>query len=54
VLLEIANSPARLTSDEFEGLRARIDARSLVFKVRVTGANVRARAQALTRGESTL
>lgn len=54
VLMEIANSPSRLTSDEFETLRARIDARSLVFKVRVTGAGVRARAQALIRGESKL
>ena len=54
VLTEIANSPSRLTSEEFETLRARIDARSLVFKVRVTGAGVRARAQALIRGESKL
>ena len=44
VLLEIANSPSQLTSDEFESLRGRIEARSLVFKVRVTGADVRARA----------
>ena len=54
VLMEIANSPSRLTSEQFETLRARIDARSLVFKVRVTGAGVRARAQALIRGESRL
>jgi hypothetical protein len=49
VLLEIANSPARLTSDEFKALRERIEARSLVFKVRVTGADVRARQRALLR-----
>lgn len=48
VLLEIANSPSQLTSDEFETLRERIEARSLVFKVRVTGADVRARQRALT------
>jgi hypothetical protein len=47
VLLEIANSPSRLTSQEFEALRDRIEARSLVFKVRVTGADVRARERAL-------
>lgn len=47
VLLEIANSPSRLTSDEFEALRGRIEARSLVFKVRVTGADIRARQRAL-------
>ncbi len=53
VLLEIANSPSQLTSDEFEALRDRIEARSLVFKVRVTGADVRARERALIRrGES--
>ena len=49
VLLEIANSPSQLTSDEFETLRDRIEARSLVFKVRVTGADVRARQRALIR-----
>ena len=49
VLLEIANSPARLTSEEFKALRERIEARSLVFKVRVTGADVRARQRALLR-----
>ena len=52
VLLEIANSPSRLTSDEFETLRDRIEARSLVFKVRVTGADIRARQRALiSRGD---
>lgn len=49
VLLEIANSPARLTSEEFMALRERIESRSLVFKVRVTGADVRARQRALLR-----
>lgn len=53
VLLEIANSPSQLTSDEFKTLRDRIEGRSLVFKVRVTGADVRARQRALiSRGES--
>lgn len=53
VLLEIANSPSQLTSDEFTTLRDRIEGRSLVFKVRVTGADVRARQRALIRrGES--
>jgi hypothetical protein len=55
VLLEIANSPSQLTSDEFEAMRDRIEARSLVFKVRVTGADIRARERALIRrGESQL
>ena len=55
VLLDIANSPSQLTSDEFEAMRDRIEARSLVFKVRVTGADIRARQRALIRrGESQL
>lgn len=55
VLLEIANSPSQITSDEFETLRGRIEARSLVFKVRVSGADVRARQRALiSRGDSQL
>jgi hypothetical protein len=49
VLLEVANSPSRLTSDELRALRERIEDRSLVFKVRVTGADVRARQRALLR-----
>jgi hypothetical protein len=49
VLLEIANSPSRITSEEFKALRERIEDRSLVFKVRVTGADVRARQRALLR-----
>ena len=49
VLLELANSPSQLTSDEFEALRDHIEARSLVFKVRVTGADIRARQRALIR-----
>jgi len=48
VLLEIANSPSRITSEEFEALRTRIESRSLLFKVRVSGADVRARERALT------
>jgi anti-sigma factor RsiW len=48
VLLEVANSPSRITSEEFEALRARIESRSLLFKVRVSGADVRARERALT------
>ncbi len=53
VLLEIANSPSRITSEQFEALRTRIESRSLLFKVRVSGADVRARERALTprRGE---
>lgn len=51
ILVEIANSPSRLTSDEFKTLRTRIEERSLVFKVRVTGAELRARQRSLIPGD---
>lgn len=53
VLLEIANSPSQLTTDEYLALRERIEERSLLFKVRATGADVRARERRLIhQGES--
>jgi hypothetical protein len=51
VLIEIANSPSRLTADEFHALRDRIETRSLLFKVRVTGAELRDRQRTFIRGE---
>jgi hypothetical protein len=54
ILLEIVHSPSQLSAEEFHSLRSRIDDRSLVFKVRVTGADLRARRQALIHsGEKT-
>ena len=38
ILLEIVNSPRHLPPDELRALQARIERRSLVFKLRVTGA----------------
>ena len=53
VLMEIANSPSRMSAEEFSALRVRIEDRSLVFKLRVSGADVRARQRALIHpGES--
>jgi len=49
VLLEIANSPSELSAEEFVALRDRIEQRSLVFKVRATGADIRARERRLIR-----
>ncbi len=40
-LLEIARSPSRLSSDEFEDLRRRIEAQGIVFKVRVIDSKLR-------------
>lgn len=54
ILLEIVHSPSQMSAGEFHSLRSRIDDRSLVFKVRVTGADLRARRQALIHsGEKT-
>jgi len=54
VLLDIIHSPSTLSADEFHALRARIEDRSLVFKLRVTGADVRARQRTLIHpGEKT-
>jgi Putative zinc-finger len=47
VLLAIVHSPSRLSRAEFDALRSRIEDRSLVFKVRVSGADVRARQRTL-------
>ena len=48
-LLDFVHSPSRLSAAEFEALRARIDEQSLLFKVRVTNGDVRARERALRR-----
>jgi hypothetical protein len=54
VLLDIVHSPNPLSADEFQALRSRIEDRSLVFKLRVTGADVRARQKTLLHpGEKT-
>ncbi len=54
VLLDIVHSPGTLSSDEFHALRSRIEDRSLVFKLRVSGADVRARQKTLRpSGEKT-
>ncbi len=54
VLLDIVHSPGALSSDEFHALRSRVEDRSLVFKLRVTGADVRARQKTLLHpGEKT-
>jgi hypothetical protein len=43
VLLEIANGPARLTPEEVDKLRRRIEGDGILFKVRVVGSTVRHR-----------
>jgi hypothetical protein len=43
ILLEIVNSPRHLSPDDLRALQARIEGHGLVFKLRVTGAQVRSR-----------
>jgi len=45
VLLEIAHGPDRLTPEEVESLRQRIEGDGILFKVRVVGSTVRQREQ---------
>jgi hypothetical protein len=49
VLLEIAHSPSTLSSDEFDGIRQRIESQGIIFKVRVLGSEVRERQQEAAR-----
>jgi hypothetical protein len=49
VLVEIANGPANLSTDEFAALRQRIDTDGLLFKVRVVSAQMRAKEQETAR-----
>jgi hypothetical protein len=43
VLVEIANSPSKMTGDEFNEVRKRIEQQGIIFKVRVFGDSVRER-----------
>jgi hypothetical protein len=43
MLLEIAHSPSEVASSELEAFRQRIEARGILFKVRVIGSQVRER-----------
>ncbi len=44
-LLEVAHSPSKLDSAEFQVIRERIEAEGIVFKIRVVGSNLREREQ---------
>jgi hypothetical protein len=46
-LMEIARSSPKLSRDEFQNLRGRIEAQGIVFKVRVTDSNLQARSALL-------
>jgi hypothetical protein len=46
VLLDVANSPDEVTPSQFEALRKRIEARGILFKVRVVNQDLREREKA--------
>jgi hypothetical protein len=41
VLLEISHAPSRISPEELEKLRQRLEAEGILFKIRVLGTNVR-------------
>jgi hypothetical protein len=53
MLLEIANAPQNATKQDLEALRARIDARGLLFRVRVVHSEMRERERQATAAGST-
>ncbi len=53
VLLEIVNGPPELTADELNALRARIESRGILFRVRVVTSEIRARERQKAAGRQT-
>ncbi len=52
VLLDVAHSPSKLNSAEFEQIRQRIEADGILFKIRVMGSNLREREAAPVKGRA--
>ena len=52
VLLDVAHSPSKLNSVEFEQIRQRIEADGILFKIRVVGSNLREREAAPVKGRA--
>jgi hypothetical protein len=52
VLLEIAHSPSKLDSAEFEQVRQRIESQGILFKIRVVSSNLREREVPPPRGKA--
>jgi hypothetical protein len=53
VLVEIANSPQKLSSPQLASLRKRIESRGILFKIRVVDTEIHGRAKAAQRGPVT-
>ena len=52
VLLDVAHSPSKLNSAEFQQIRQRIEADGILFKIRVVGSNLREREAAPVKGRA--
>jgi hypothetical protein len=52
VLLDVAHSPSKLNSTEFEQIRQRIEADGILFKIRVVGSNLREREAVPVKGRA--
>jgi len=52
LLLDVAHSPSKLNSAEFEQIRQRIEADGILFKIRVVGSNLREREAAPVKGRA--
>jgi hypothetical protein len=52
VLLEVAHSPSKLNSAEFEQIRQRIEADGILFKIRVVGSNLKEREAVPVKGRA--
>jgi len=54
VLIEIAHSPAAVSTKQLEDLRAQIEDRGILFKVKVFGSQLEQRESAPVKGQGTL
>jgi len=52
VLLDVAHSPSKLNSEEFQQIRERIAADGILFKIRVVGSNLRDREAVPVKGRA--
>ncbi len=53
VLLDITHAPSKMSPDELENLRQRLEAEGILFKIRVMGSNVRSQEEPGGAGGST-
>jgi len=52
VLIEIANGPSKISSTQLDEIQRRIEAKGIIFKIRVIGSQVQAREKSVARQSS--